>query len=151
MKIRGTAIRIGALGLLMGLTFRVAVAEEVVQPDSAQTPAGAEAQQPVEETEFTYGDVTSVSDMALVVNQYDYTTGEMKDMSYAVGSDVSLTNVNAISEIAVGDAVDVEYVKKDGKNVAVAIMVEKYSPDEELTQEDTTAEQAPTNSIPTLQ
>ena len=50
----------------------------------------------------------------------------MATQTYTISPGVELYDVDAVSEIAVGDEVDIDYVMKDGQRVAVAIAVGKF-------------------------
>ena len=60
-----------------------------------------------------------------MINEFDYDTGEEKEASYWVDPKTEYDNVAALKEIAAGDEVDIDYLVKDGKKVAVAISVAK--------------------------
>ena len=83
------------------------------------------AEEVAEEPEYTFGTVKSVSGDQLVINEYDYDTGEEKEATYAIDPAVELHNVAAVSEIAVGDEVDIDYLDKGGKKTAIVLSVAK--------------------------
>ena len=83
------------------------------------------AQEVAEEPEYTFGTVKSVSGDQMVINEYDYDTGEEKEASYAIDPAVELHNVTAVSEIAVGDEVDIDYLVKGDKKTAIVLSVAK--------------------------
>ena len=76
-------------------------------------------------TEFSYGTVKSVSEGQLVVAEYDYDNDKDVDITYSVPANVTLDGVAKLSEIVVGNAVDIDYVVKDGQKVVSVISVEK--------------------------
>ena len=85
----------------------------------------ARAEEVAEEPEYTFGTVKSVTGDQLVINEYDYDTGEEKEATYAIDPAVELHNVAKVTEIAVGDEVDVDYLVKGDKKVAVVLSVAK--------------------------
>ena len=92
-----------------------------VQTEATTPPAAQEA----DETEFSYGTVKSVSGDQLVVSEYDYDQDKDVDVTYTVPAEAKLENVKALSEIAAGDTVDIDFLAKDGQKVATLITVEK--------------------------
>ena len=107
-------------------------AEEPSQPpvaDQGQVAAeeeqAAPAPQNEEVTEFSYGTVKSLGEGQLVVSEYDYDNDKDIEITYSVPADANFDGVGTLSEIAAGDAVDIDYVIKDGQKVASMISVEK--------------------------
>ena len=107
--------------------------------EAAKEPAAVEAvQQPdeelvAEETEFSYGTVKSISDNQMVVSEYDYDTDKDVDVTYNVPTEVTIEGAASLKEIAVGAAVDIDFLIKDGQKTATAITVEKpIEEDEDL-------------------
>ena len=78
-----------------------------------------------EEPEYTFGTVKSVTAAQLVINEYDYDTGEEREATYAIDPAVELHNVAAVTEIAVGDEVDIDYLMKGNVKTAVVLSVAK--------------------------
>ncbi|MDO8729752.1 MAG: hypothetical protein Q7J69_00990 [Candidatus Omnitrophota bacterium] len=115
MKRNGWIAAIFALGFIGVLSMR-ALAEE--------TPAVPPAVE-VEEPEYAFGTAKSVEGDTLVINEFDYDTGEEKEATYWVDSKTEYDNVASLKEVAAGDEVDIDYLVKDGKKVAVAISVAK--------------------------
>ncbi len=92
----------------------------------APTGAGiARAEEVAEEPEYTFGTVKSVTGDQLVINEYDYDTGEEREAAYTIDPAVELHNVAAASEIAVGDEVDIDYLMKGNTKTAVVLSVAK--------------------------
>lgn len=89
------------------------------------------AQEPAEETEFSYGTVKSVSGDQLVLSEYDYDQDKDVDVTYTVPPEAELENVTALSEVAVGDIVDIDFLVKDGQKVATLVTVEKPTEEDE--------------------
>lgn len=124
MKTRAAGIWFLAL-LLTGLAGFNSLAEEKVTP-----PAPAEAGTD-EELEYTFGTVKSIADGQIVITEFDYDTGEEKEMTYAVDPKVELNNVKSLQEIQQGDEVDIDYRVEGEKKTAQVISVAKPLPVEE--------------------
>ena len=92
--------------------------------------SGVSLAQEAEDTEDSWGTVSSLSSNQLVVSEYDYDSEVEVDVTYAVGPEVEVKNVDSLKNITVGDSVDIEYVIKYGKKVAKIISVEKSSEEE---------------------
>ena len=84
-----------------------------------------------EEIEYSWGTASSISSSQIVVTEYDYGTEENVDVVYTVDPDVELKNADSLKSIVVGDNVEIEYVVRGGKKVAMVITVEKTSYEEE--------------------
>jgi hypothetical protein len=78
-----------------------------------------------EEPEYAFGTAKSVEGDKLVINEFDYDTGEEKEAAYWVDSRTEYDNVASLKEIAAGDEVDIDYLVKGGNKMAVAISVAK--------------------------
>lgn len=83
------------------------------------------AEEVAEEPEYTFGTVKSISGDQLVINEYDYDSGEEKEATYSIDPSVELHNVAAVTEIAVGDEVDIDYLVKGDKKTAIVLSVAK--------------------------
>ncbi len=116
-KIGGLAF-ILAFGMLASAGANVARAEEVAV-----------------EPEYTFGTVKSVTGDQLVINEYDYDTGEEREATYTIDPAVELHNVAAVTEIAVGDEVDIDYLVKGNTKTAVVLSVAKPIEGEEAATE----------------
>ena len=138
IEVAGVVAGVG-IALVVGLCPGVAAQEGAQAMTDPTTQGTTQAEKPAETepTEYAYGTVTSISEGSLVVSQYDYTTGEMKDAAYTVDPAVELNNVSALTEIAQGDGVDIEYVVRDGKNIATAIIVDRMLLDEDAGDNET--------------
>lgn len=97
-----------------------------------------------EETEFSYGTVKSVTADQLVVSEYDYESDKDVDVTYSVPADVKLEGASSLKDIAVGDAVDIDFMIKGDQKVASMITIEKPTPEDEepvdLTADEESAE-----------
>lgn len=83
---------------------------------------------------YVFGEVVSVTPEVneITVQYYDYEANELKEMKLAFDSNTKLENFQAISEIAVGDTVNVEYNVAEGKNLVQNISVEKMETEEPI-------------------
>ena len=113
MKKMGGLAFILAFGLLAAGGAGVSRAEEAAAPTAEQEP------------EYTFGTVKSISGNQLVINEYDYDTGEEREATYVIDPAVELHNVAAVTEIAVGDEVDIDYLLKGSDKTAVVLSVAK--------------------------
>ncbi len=96
--------------------------------ETSTVPAAVTAAVPVgtqEEPDYAFGTAKSVSGDQLMINEFDYDTGEEKEAVYFVNGKTEYDNVSSVSEIAAGDEVDIDYLVNDGKKVAVAVSVAK--------------------------
>ena len=84
------------------------------------------AQDP-EETDYAFGTVERSSATEIVVNQYDYESDAETTITYKIDPNVELTNAKDIQSIVKGDSVDVTFIEKNGKKIAVAILIEKLA------------------------
>lgn len=112
---------------------RTACVVAVLTLGGALPPAHAEEDVP---TEYAYGTVKELNGSRLVVSEYDYATETTAEIAYTIDPNVKLADVAAVSEIAVGDLVDIDYVVKNDERVAVALAVEKPGAEEPLGPED---------------
>lgn len=94
------------------------------------------AQEEEKETEYSWGTVSSISSDQITVKEHDYASENEVEVTYTIDPKVELKNVNSLKDIAVGDSVDIDYVVKDGKKVAMIIDVEKPSYEEESSYEE---------------
>ena len=100
-----------------------------------------EEEETVEETDYSWGTVSSVSSGQIVITEYDYDTDEKVEVTYSIDPNVKLHNVNSLKEIAVGNDIWIDYVIREDKNVAMGIEVKKPSDEEEYTPEKTYEEE----------
>ena len=99
--------------------------EHAGQATAPAAPAAPAAPEAGEEPEYAFGTVKSVSKDQVVVTEFDYDTGEEKEVAYSIDPKAEISGVNSLQEVASGDEVDVDYLVKDGKNVAVALSFAK--------------------------
>lgn len=78
-----------------------------------------------ENMEYSWGTVKSMSSGRVTVVEYNFDSDEDVEVTYSVGPEVKLEGVEFLSGIAVDDSLDIEYIVKNNKKIAVAIAVEK--------------------------
>lgn len=108
--------------------------EEAARAIQAAEKTNKEAIEPAledEGTEFSYGTIKSVSANQIVVSEYDYDQDKDVDVTYAVPAEAKFENAATLQEIVVGDAVDIDFLVKDGQKVASIITVEKPAEEDE--------------------
>jgi len=122
-----TYLRVGSV--IMGMVWggcvgsvAVTAQDEGLEPEG---PAGAAPASLTEPTDYTYGTVEAVSATQLVIREYNFETGEETSTTYTIDPNVHLTNVNALTEIAVGDEVDVDYATRGDAKVVTGIIVDR--------------------------
>ena len=103
----------------------------------ALTPINSVAQDQDEEQVFySYGEVLSVIQGQIMVREFDYATGEEKDVVYYITTDTILDSVESADQIKPSNLVDVEFtVSEDGKNIAKEILVDRIEDYEEVDEE----------------
>ena len=85
---------------------------------------------------YSYGEVLSVAQDQIMVREFDYATGEEKDVVYYITADTILDSVESVDQIRPSDLVDVEFmVSEDGKNIAKEILIDKIEDYEEIDEE----------------
>jgi len=85
---------------------------------------------------YSYGEVLSVAQDQIMVREFDYATGEEKDVVYYITADTLLDSVESVDQIKSSDLVDVEFmVSEDGKNIAREILVDRIEDYEEIDEE----------------
>lgn len=102
---------------------------------------GISLAQEVEELEYSWGKVSSVSSEQIVVTEYDYDADKEVDVTYTLDPEVELKNVESLEDIKVGDSVEIDYVVKDGKRVAKIITTVEEPSEEEPTPSETYEEE----------
>ncbi len=111
------------------------LAEEAKQPAVQETKASVPEATPAapagDETEFSYGTVKSAGADQLVISEYDYDSDKDVDVTYSVPVGTKFENVASLQEIKTGDAVDIDFLVKNGQKVASSITVEKATAENE--------------------
>lgn len=121
-----SATRMGWVGLalFLGLGLSAVRAEDAPVP-----PVPLESEEALEdELEYTFGTVKSVGKDEIVITEFDYDTGDEREVTYAVDPKVELNNVAALKEIAAGDEVDIDFLLEGEKKTAKVISVAKPLP-----------------------
>jgi hypothetical protein len=103
----------------------VSRAEEAAVPNVAAEEGSAD-----EELEYTFGTVKSVGTDQIVILEFDYDSGEEKEMTYALDPKVELDNVASLKDLVQGDEVDIDYKVEGDKKVAKVIAVARPLPAE---------------------
>ena len=136
MKSKGWFSAIWVLGFV-ALTFGQAWAATASDTTTTTVvPAAQPAGQPPvgPEPEYAFGTVKSVAGDQLTINEFDYDTGKENEATYWLDAKTEYDNVASAKEITAGDEVDIDYLVKDGKKVAVAVSVAKPVEGEETTE-----------------
>lgn len=128
MKSNGWMAAVLVFGLIGMVSMQALAAESTSSQEVAVGPAApavVSAPAAEEEPDYAFGTAKSVSGDTLVINEFDYDTGEEKEATYWADANTEYDNVASLKEIAAGDEVDIDYLVKDGKKMAVAISVAK--------------------------
>ena len=137
MKRNGWIVVLFAFGFIGMVSAQALAAEEKAAAGPAPTPSAAPEAAPAagqeREPEYAFGTAKSVEGDKLVINEFDYDTGEEKEAAYETDAKTEYDNVASLKEVVVGDEVDIDYLVKDGKKMAVAISVAKPVEGEEGT------------------
>ena len=79
-----------------------------------------------DEMQYSYGEVLSVSQSQILVREFDYISGEEKDVLYHLNADTVYDVVVADNQIQPGDLVDIEFlVMGDGSRMVREILVDR--------------------------
>jgi hypothetical protein len=79
------------------------------------------------ELDYGWGTVTQVTETTIVLNEYDYEQDAYSDVTYDISQGVKFDNINSAKEIQPGMEVEIGFIVKDEKKVAVTIYLEKES------------------------
>jgi hypothetical protein len=89
-------------------------------------PSFVNAQENDEVLFYTYGEVLSVGENQILIREFDYGTGEEKDVVYHITPDTIFDEVESADQITPTDLVDVEFIAtEDGRNIAKEILVDR--------------------------
>lgn len=128
MKIRIIAIL--AVWILAGTAL--GFAEDKALPVPEETPAAVttpaiQENSDLANTQWVWGEVISVNapDKTLSLKYLDYETDQEKEMAIITDDSTSYDNVKSLGEIQPKDNLSVDYISKDGKNIAKTIGLEK--------------------------
>jgi len=89
------------------------------------------SQEETEEIEWVWGDVVTLDENQITVRYLDYETDEEKEITVVCDPETEFENISSISEIKVEDSVSIDYVVREGKNIAKFISVERMETSEE--------------------
>jgi hypothetical protein len=79
-----------------------------------------------DEMQYSYGEVVSISQNQMLVREFDYMTGEEKDVLYYLNDDTIFDIVVTADQMQPGDLVDIEFVvMADGSRIAKEILVDR--------------------------
>ncbi|MBN2097854.1 MAG: hypothetical protein JW714_05205 [Candidatus Omnitrophica bacterium] len=110
-------------------TFFILAAVLVLGLILCSVPSDLRAQE--EQKEYAYGTVKSVSNNSIIVTEFDYENEQEIDTTYSVEpATTELSNIASLDEITSGDNIELEYVLRNGKKVAVSISVWKQREEE---------------------
>jgi len=78
-------------------------------------------------TQWVWGEVIGVDapGKTLTLKYLDYETDQEKEIALAVEDSTTYDNVKSLEEIRLKDNLSIDYVSKDGKNIAKSISLEK--------------------------
>ena len=92
------------------------------------SPLASPAADETEETEYAYGTVETMdlSANTIVIKEQNYDDDTETIVTYYLNSDTAFENINSLSEVALGNDVDISYlVRDDGKKIVKFISVYK--------------------------
>ncbi|OGW85964.1 MAG: hypothetical protein A3C35_07290 [Omnitrophica bacterium RIFCSPHIGHO2_02_FULL_46_11] len=115
------------LGVSLYLLSTLTLAEEAAKPNAAS--AVIAPAEETDETEFSYGTVKSVSANQIVLSEYDYDADKDVDVTYTINANTKFENAKSPQEIAVGDAIDIDFTVQGAQKTASTISVEKATDD----------------------
>jgi hypothetical protein len=79
-----------------------------------------------DEMQYSYGEAISVSESQILVREFDFISGEEKDVLYYLNADTIYDVVIAGDQILPGDLVDIEFlVMRDGSRLVREILVDR--------------------------
>jgi hypothetical protein len=89
-----------------------------------------EKKQEEEKSEYSHGEVSSVSGAQIIVGEYDDSLDRVVDVAYTVDPKAEFENITSLKDIAVGDSVEIEFIVRDGIRVVKFISKEKFFPED---------------------
>jgi hypothetical protein len=99
------------------------------------TAAQDTAQEQEDNTRYSYGSVISIEAGTIVIEEYDYDTGETVSMTYIINHETVFENAASYSDIAAGDDVSIEYIETSAGKIALVIEKDTpWAPDEEYSE-----------------
>ena len=100
-----------------------------------------------ENISWVWGEVKSIDSAAASLNvmYMDYQTDEEKELLLVADSQTKYEGVNDLNGIKVADTASIDYIIKDGKNIARNISIEKI---EAMPEAPVTPEETPQETVP---
>lgn len=123
MKIKIT----GILLLLVLASFGLVLSGDEAPPQAASAPAPGLQENNDSNTQWVWGEVVIVDSQAktLTLKYLDYETDQEKELLLATDDSTSYQNFRSLEDIQVKDNLSVDYISKDGKNIAKSVSLEK--------------------------
>ncbi len=121
MKMRITVI----LALLVLVSAGLALSEDSAGPQATSAPALQESND--SSTQWVWGEVVNVDSLgkAFTLKYLDYETDQEKELPLTVDDATSYQNFKSLDDIQPKDNLSIDYIAKDGKNIAKSISLEK--------------------------
>ncbi len=115
---------------LAALAYCQKEAPAVVETNTVAQPASVQPAAPSQDGEaisWVWGEVKSADSTTaeLTVTYMDYQTDEEKELVLGVSPETKFEGVSGLGEIKAGDTASIDYLTKDGKNIAKNISIEK--------------------------
>lgn len=117
--------------MILGLILAVFAASASSTLTAQEEMAGME-EETLEESEYSYGEVSSISSDQIVVKEFDYESNSEIETAYLIDNDTILDGVNSLGDVSVGDMADIEYELVGGDRIAKMIFVESAYEGEHL-------------------
>ena len=116
-----------------------------------ETAATAQEKTEGEDVSWVWGEVKAVdlTQGTLSLSYIDYQTEEEKLLTLNIDTDTKFENAKDLASLKVGDTASIDYVLKDGKNIAKNVSIEKIEETAESTApEETVNETTPQETAP---
>ena len=68
--------------------------------------------------DFTFGTVVRISKVSITILEYDFEKDEDVEMAYDLVESTELINIEAISDLRIGDEIEMEFKEEEGKRLA---------------------------------
>jgi hypothetical protein len=143
-----------AIVFLFLVTFAYCQQEAPVAVESAGSAAMSMPSTSEGETiSWVWGEVKSIdaNTSELIVIYTDYQTGEEKELALSIDQETKFEGVSGLGNVRIGNTASIDYLVKDGKNIANNISIEKIGemPEASPAKEgEASVEQAATAAIP---
>ncbi|MDO8661809.1 MAG: hypothetical protein Q7K98_01125 [Candidatus Omnitrophota bacterium] len=121
MRIKITVILVLSILVSAGL----ALSEDSAGTQATSAPALPESSD--SSTQWVWGEVVNVDSLgkAFTLKYLDYETDQEKELSLTVDDATSYQNFKSLDDIQPKDNLSIDYIAKDGKNIAKSISLEK--------------------------